>query len=252
MIVCKEYEARISALIDDELSAHERIEVLEHIAQCPACKAYWEDLLSIRDALRAQEVVPAGFADAVMARVHMTAQEKVSDKKVLRFPQWKRFAALAACCAVVVLGIWAADLAPEMGMDDMNMCATNGSAAPEMYAAQGNSTDGAMTNEASEDYGILDGDDAAAYDTMPGSAEEPDRAKSDAKNPDFTAAMLTDSDIAGQWVEDTLGEEWISGASYTLSEEQYQELREMLEKSGEMFTEITGDQSRSEYRLLAE
>lgn len=252
MIVCKEYEARISALIDDELSARERIEVLEHIAQCPACKAYWEDLLSIRDALRAQEGVPAGFADAVMARVRVTAQEKVSDRKVLRFPQWKRLAALTACCAVVVLGIWTADLASETGMNDIDMCATNGSAAPEMYAAQGDSADGAMTDEAAEDYGIPDGDDAAAYNTMTGSVEDPDNTKSYTENPDFTAAMLTDSDIAGQWVEDTLGEEWVSGAVYTLSEEQYAELRQALERSGEMFTEIMGDQSRSEYRLLAE
>ena len=253
MVVCKEYEARISALIDDELGARERIEVLEHIAQCPACKAYWEDLLSVRDALRAPEqTVPAGFADAVMARVRETAQEKTSDKKMLRSPQWKRFAALAACCAVVVLGIWAADIAPEVGIDDMAMCATNGSAAPEMYAAQDENSDTGMTNEAAADYGISDSDDAAAYDAMPGSVEDPDNAKSYAENPDFTAAMLTDSDLAEQWVEDTLGEEWVSGASYALSEEQYQDLREMLEQSGEMFTEIMGDQSRSEYRLLAE
>ena len=70
MIVCKEYEARISALIDDVLTIDERIEVLEHLDNCPACRAYWEDLLSLRDLLRTEETpAPVGFTDADMARV---------------------------------------------------------------------------------------------------------------------------------------------------------------------------------------
>ena len=249
-MMCKEYEARINALIDDELNATERIEVLEHIAQCPACKAYWEDLLSMRDVLRGQECsAPVGFSDAVMARVRVTAQDKAPEKNVLRFPQWKRFAALAACCAVVVLGVLAADLAPEIGMDSMNMSATNGSAAPEVCDEQ---LDSDVTESSTVDYGVFDTDDSAAYNTMPGTIEDPDKSKTYAENPDFIAAILTDSEVAEKWVKDNLGGEWYSDAVYTLSEEQYKDLRKMLEKSGDMFTEITGDQSYSEYRLFAE
>ena len=250
MMMCKEYEARINALIDDELDASERIEVLEHIAQCPACKAYWEDLLSMRDMLRGQECsTPVGFSDAVMARVRVTKQDKATEKKVLRFPQWKRFAALAACCAVVALGVWAADFMPGVEAGSMNMSASNGAAAPETCDSI---SDSDVAESSTADYGVCDTDDAAVYNTMPGTAEEPDKAKNYAENPDFIAAILTDSEVAAKWVKDTLGKEWHSDAVYTLSEEQYYELRKMLEKSGDTFTEITGDESRSEYRLLAE
>ena len=37
MQVCEKYEARISALIDDELPAGERLEVLEHLDACLVC-----------------------------------------------------------------------------------------------------------------------------------------------------------------------------------------------------------------------
>ena len=65
MKACKEFEARISALIDDELSPEERAAVLEHIADCPACKAYWEDLLTIGDILRVEifKGIPSRVAD---------------------------------------------------------------------------------------------------------------------------------------------------------------------------------------------
>ena len=125
MKACKEYEARISALIDDELSPEERLAVMEHLAGCPGCKAYWEDLLAMGDLLRAEDThAPEGFAESVMARVKETAQER----KVVTFPLWKRLAAIAACCAIVVLGVWMmGGIAPSY-MEDS---AVNGSAAPE-------------------------------------------------------------------------------------------------------------------------
>ena len=41
------------------------------------------------------------------------------------------------------------------------------------------------------------------------------------------------------------------GASYTLSEEQYEELRNALERAGEPFSEIMGNEIDG-YRLMAE
>ena len=264
MVVCKEYEARISALIDNELNAQERIEVLEHIAQCPACKAYWEDLISIRDALRAQEWgVPAGFANAVMARVRETKQEKTHENTILRFPQWRRFAALAACCAVVLLGIWSLDRMP--GTVSMDRAMVNNSAAPEC-AAQGDTITGSVwdigTDNPSQempdvDYGVSDDGTAAIYeapeapDVLPENSVEDD-IKTSAENGNFTAAVLTGSDVAGQWVKDTLNKDWVSGAVYTLTEEQYLKLRDLLNCEGEEFTEIKGENTDSGYLLLAE
>ena len=260
MIVCKEYEARISALIDDALTIDERIDVLEHLDNCPACRAYWEDLLSLRDLLRTEETsAPVGFSGAVMARVRETKQEKAPERKVLSFPQWKRFAALAACCAVVLLGIWSLDLMPGVN-NSMDMAALNGSAAPER-ATQGDA--GAWESEPTDssqelpdvEYGVSE-DGSAAFCGVPeppaqDDAEE-DIVKVFAKTGGFTAAVATASEIAEEWVEDQLNLDWNRGTVYTISEAQYDELRALLEDAGEMFTEITGDDTKGEYRLLAE
>lgn len=264
MLVCENYEARISALIDDELTAQERVEVLEHIAQCPACRAYWEDQLLIRDALREPEAAPAGFADAVMARVRETAQDKCTEpeKKTLRFPGWKRFAGLAACCAVVLLGVWMMRALPGFGME---MAATNNCAAPQMYARDenlpgnaaksygANTADGAAEIPEA-DNGAYDIGGVATYNAPPESAveSEADDARLDAKESGAAAMLTTGSDVAQQWVEDNLGEVWFSGARYALSEEQYGELRKALEDAGETFSVLMGENNSGGYELLAE
>ena len=244
MTVCKEYEARISALIDDELTDADRLEVMEHLAVCPACKAFWEDLLAMRDALREEVPAPAGFADAVMSRVRETAQEAAAaEKKTVRFPGWKRFAGLAACCAVVALGVWLAD---SMQPESMTMSsARNSYAAPEMAGAD----DCVPGNEADLDVA----DDAGPYGysapcDVPESAED----KTAEEPAVCRAAITTSGDVAAQWVRDELGEEWASGACYSLSEEQFRELRNLLRESGEKFNEIQGDENGSGYLLLAE
>lgn len=258
MLVCEKYEARIGALIDNELTAAERVEVLEHLAVCEACKAYWEQMLLIRDMLREpEEKAPAGFANAVMARVRVTAQESgaAAEKKTVRFPVWKRFAGLAACCAVVLLGVWAMDLAPGVGMDDASV--RNG-CAPQMYAED------AGTGGAAESYGLntADGADVAAdadcgtYDAfnanaeMPESSAETDDAAAD--ECEAAATLMTDSEVARRWVEDTLGETWRGGKSYVLSEEQYIDLRKTLEDAGEQFNEVMGEIQDGSYLLLTE
>lgn len=256
MVVCKEYESQISALMDDELTTEERIAVLEHLAQCPACQAYWEDLLSVRDALRTQaESTPDGFAEAVMARVHDTKQDVVSERTVLRFPQWKRFAALAACCAVVLLGIWAI---PGVDNNSMDKAMTNGSAAPER-ARQESSTTNSPTEWPDVDYDVSQDGGVAVWqsdmpDALPESNGEADDAKdcAEACARNFAAAICTESTVAEQWVQEYLGQEWRSGGSYVLSEEQYYQLRDWLQTAGEAFTEIKGDKTSTDYQLLAE
>ncbi len=256
MVVCKEYESRIGALMDDELTAEERIAVLEHLAQCPACRAYWEDLLSVREALCTQtECAPVGFAEAVMARVHEMKQDVVSEQKVLRFPQWKRFAALAACCAVVLLGIWAI---PGVDNNSMDKAMTNGSAAPER-ARQESSTTGSPTELPDVDYDVSQDGGFAVWqsempDALPESNGEADDAKdcAEASACDFVAAIRTASVVAERWVQSYLGQEWRSGERYVLSEAQYYQLYELLKSADEAFTEIQGNTVSTDYQLLAE
>ena len=108
MKTCEEYEALISDFLDGELSAADQSEVAEHLASCPACQKYFDDLVAMHDAFDQIEDVPVpeGFAEQVMARVRETPQAET--KKIIFFPNWKRWAALAACCAIVALGLWSA------------------------------------------------------------------------------------------------------------------------------------------------
>ena len=239
-MICKEFEARISALIDDELSADARIEVLEHIAQCPACKAHWEACLAMRDALREETHAPCGFAEGVMARVRETAQDRPAEKKVLRFPGWKRFAGLAACCAVIAVGAWIMGGSPEQTMSNSDV--SNRGLVPAMTAGQECPDSVAEFDVADgvDSYGMDDTESCQApYDRMSGVEDS------------YSAVMITSSKLAEEWVEQRLGGDWVSGACYSINEEMYNELRTLLMENGESFSEIMGDENSSGYLLLA-
>ena len=77
---------------------------MEHMASCPACQAYFDDQVAIHDAfVRGEAPAPERLASAVMAQVCSTPQRAKRKPILLR---WQSYAALAACCALVVLGLW--------------------------------------------------------------------------------------------------------------------------------------------------
>ena len=113
MRTCEEYEALISALLDGALADEDRAELMAHMAECPVCQAYFDDQIAIRTALAGMEVqAPEGFADRVMAQVRQESRQtpvsQKQEKKTVPFPLWRRYAAMAACCAIVAIaGFWA-------------------------------------------------------------------------------------------------------------------------------------------------
>ena len=121
-----DYKAVLSALLDGELSDSERSEVLAHLDSCEECRAYLAELTALRDALGEIEPVdtPDGFAAGVLARLH----EEETSKTVKKFNPRKRYGALAACAAVVVLA--AAVLPNALRMGSAKSSSTD-SAAPE-------------------------------------------------------------------------------------------------------------------------
>ena len=101
---CEEYEDLISAFIDGVLPEADRERLMEHMASCPACQAYFYDQVAIHDAfVRGEAPAPERLASAVMAQVCSTPQRAKRKPILLR---WQSYAALAACCALVVLGLW--------------------------------------------------------------------------------------------------------------------------------------------------
>ena len=101
---CEEYEDLISAFLDGALAEPDRERLMAHMASCPACRSYFDDQAAIHGAfLRGGVSAPENFTSAVMDRVR-AAPRRAGKKRILL--RWQSYAALAACCALVALGVW--------------------------------------------------------------------------------------------------------------------------------------------------
>lgn len=108
MKYCEEYAALLDLFVDGELPAEEMKRVENHLAECRGCRAYVDDALAIRAAFPDVEdtEVPEGFAQDVMERVRAASvkDEKLVELRRRGIRRWMgTAAALAACCALVVL-----------------------------------------------------------------------------------------------------------------------------------------------------
>ena len=98
MEYCREYAPLISAAVDGEVSPEERRDLMEHLAQCPACRGAYEEMLAMHMAFRELDTeVPGDLAGDVMAKVR-------SQQKRPRRRYWMQLSVAAACCALVFLG----------------------------------------------------------------------------------------------------------------------------------------------------
>lgn len=109
---CDEILDLISAALDDQLAADEQTVLHQHLADCPACSALFDELRGLHEATAQLEEIaaPAGFTQQVMNCIAADpAQEQVGQvipfptKKVSRNP-WKKWAACAAAVAIVAFG----------------------------------------------------------------------------------------------------------------------------------------------------
>ena len=249
---CENYQMLISALLDDEITETQRADLMEHLETCVDCAAFLNDQLALKDALRGLTAqAPKNFSESIMARVRETAQDRPeNEKKVLTFPGLRRWVGLAACCAVVAIGavalgglprtMEAADCAADIVQRNENTSAP----AFDSGVAESDQNGAAPT----ADYG-------RSVDAT-GVAPEAAETGTDNCEPSFTGERATLLAASGatvqQWVEDTLGEEWISGCSYYLTAEEYTQLRGLLLDAGEFFTEVTGTGEIELYLLQAE
>lgn len=98
-----EYRELLSALLDGELDDAARERVLAHLSECETCRTYFAELTAMRDALGDMEPIepPADFAQGVLTRLH---EEAAPEKPTKKAASWRKWGALAACAAVVVLG----------------------------------------------------------------------------------------------------------------------------------------------------
>lgn len=96
---CLQMLELMNAVLDGEATAAQKAQLNAHLEHCPACAALHEDLLALRegsDALLA--CAPDGFADRVMESVRSAAAPAKPRRR------WKSIAAMAAVCAIALLG----------------------------------------------------------------------------------------------------------------------------------------------------
>lgn len=110
MKYCEEYAALLDLYVDGELTAEEMERVRAHLEDCPGCQAYVDDVLAIRAGFPDAEstVVPEGFAGGVMERIRQDARknEKTAERPRRHIWCWAGTAAMAACCALVILAAY--------------------------------------------------------------------------------------------------------------------------------------------------
>ncbi len=242
---CINWQERISAFLDGALTEQERMELMEHLESCVDCRGYFDDQVAIHGALTDLEAAaPAGFAETVMERVRETAQD-APEKKVIAFPHWRRWAATAACCAVVLLGVLGLGSA---GRNDEAMISQNVVGYSVLTRGQMESAaDCAAVTEAPAEMPKT----TAPCATMESADLAPTAdAATENKAQAAYASLTTSSPLAEQWVTEQLGETWQAGSSYELTEAQFKTLWALLESAGESctveYTEASGFWLRAE------
>lgn len=147
MANCEQYWDLISYSLDGALTQEEQRRLDRHLAQCPACRALWQQLSELGPELMALETPPADFADRVMARAAETEQDipftnlpqnrkpgKEAQKQLKAW--WKpvrNLVLVAACCLVILgLGRFAAQM---FSVGSAGSSTGNGTAAQDSAAA---------------------------------------------------------------------------------------------------------------------
>lgn len=181
----------ISAKLDGELTDREAVGLEEHLAACPGCRALAADLGGIHDALGGLELIepPVGLTDGVL--------RQISAGKVRPLASWRRWGAIAAAFALVLLGSFGVlrSVLPFGGSDEpasADMIAT-ADAGMEPSAASPEAPAGAAPESAPE-YGAVSGG---------GDSSEPVKStERAAAAPDEDAAMEAENGIAAMSDED--------------------------------------------------
>lgn len=97
---CDEALELLSAALDGEIDPAQQAQLDEHLAQCPACRALRAELLGLEEALGALDIpAPAGLKDQIMENLP-------PQRARANVVYWRRWGAMAAAAALVLLGAW--------------------------------------------------------------------------------------------------------------------------------------------------
>ena len=105
MLTCEEALERMSQALDGPLPLEARQALEEHLESCPECRAAYEALFQMEDALReiGETPAPAELSARVMEQIHAAPARRSAPR--WNRAGWRNLAGLAAC-AVLCLGLW--------------------------------------------------------------------------------------------------------------------------------------------------
>lgn len=193
MTECERYQELIGALLDGELEPQEKAALRAHVAVCPQCRAMLEAFEAISGALQEETVQPpADFTQQVMARIDVAERQKKQPR-----PRWQRVLALAACLALVVIGV-----TPWLQRGASVAAPAEDASVPMMYAAPEDGDMEPAEPEAqvekqapSETTSAMGGGSDAQQYAVDGSAAPQDRAFASASRAVETgASVICDAD----------------------------------------------------------
>ena len=105
---CARYEELCSAAVDHALTEQEQKELDAHLAECPACRAYLEELRVMRELWKELETpMPPALHEKIMGEIEAEVQKTIiqtPQKHRLRPPVFTMLAAAAACVLLAATG----------------------------------------------------------------------------------------------------------------------------------------------------
>ena len=112
MLTCEEALERMSEALDGPLSLEDRQALDEHLESCPECRAAYEALFQMEDALReiGETPAPAELSAQVMARIRSEQTKSRRPIPLWKQARWRNLAGLAACAVLCVGLYYGADL----------------------------------------------------------------------------------------------------------------------------------------------
>lgn len=154
MAHCDEYIELISAALDGALSPSEQARLGSHLVQCPDCKALYDDLNRIHNALRELPPVevPVGLTDRIMKAVAADKVIPLAPTAKKKAPiRWQKWLATAAVLAVILAG--AGTL---RGQLNATKEAAPGNFMPEFYSSEADEAAPIMTARTYEEVPNVD------------------------------------------------------------------------------------------------
>lgn len=171
MISCDQIELSINLYLDDMLPSEELPALKAHLEHCPECRAIYEQLLALKNAVAAlDEPVPEALHERILTYVAENTRqpESVPGKKLLSFRRWGKALAAAAACGII--GITALYFGPQESGDAMEQL-SNGAEASAM--SNESVPDGALPEAPSASSDLLMTENAGAVvDMTEGTQEE--------------------------------------------------------------------------------